>query len=77
MEARIDNGMEMKMMTVLRQLPRNSRIIRPVRQAAMVASRTTPEIEARTKNRLIPDRLNLQRLAGLRANLRQLRLGRL
>ena len=48
-EARMDSGMEMKMMRVLRQLPRNSRIIRPVRQAAMVASRTTPEMEAFTK----------------------------
>ncbi len=48
MEARMDSGMEMKMMRVLRQLPRNSRIIRPVSTAAMVASRTTPEIEALT-----------------------------
>ena len=49
MEARIDNGIEMVMIRVLRQLPRNNRIINPVRAAAMVASRITPEIAARTK----------------------------
>ncbi len=37
------------MMMVLRQLPRKSRIIRPVRTAAMTASRTTPMIDPRTK----------------------------
>jgi len=49
MEARIDSGMETKIMRVLRQLPRNSRIINPVRHAAIVASRTTPEMAPRTK----------------------------
>ena len=38
------------MISVLRQLPRKSRIISPVRQAAIVASFTTPLIEARTKS---------------------------
>ena len=37
------------MMTVLRQLPRNSRIIAAVRQAAITASRMTPLTAARTK----------------------------
>ena len=35
---------------VLRQLPRKIRIISAVRQAAMIASRTTPLIEARTNS---------------------------
>ena len=39
MEVRIESGMETAIITVLRQLPRNSRIISPVRQAAMIASR--------------------------------------
>ncbi len=47
-ELRIDSGIETAMITVLRQLPRNTRIISAVRQAAMSASRSTPEIEART-----------------------------
>ncbi len=37
------------MISVLRQLPRKIRIISAVRQAAMIASCTTPSIEARTK----------------------------
>ena len=36
------------MISVLRQLPKKIRIISPVRQAAMIASRTTPLMEART-----------------------------
>jgi hypothetical protein len=48
MDVRIDNGIEIVMISVLRQLPRNSRIRRPVSAAAMTASRTTPEIAART-----------------------------
>ena len=36
------------MISVLRQLPRKIRIISAVRQAAIIASRTTPLIEART-----------------------------
>jgi hypothetical protein len=49
MEARIDSGIDSAMIRVLRTLPRNSRIIRPVRAAAMTASRTTPDIAERTK----------------------------
>ena len=41
-EVRIESGIEMQTISVLRQLPRNSRIIRPVRPAAISASRTTP-----------------------------------
>ena len=47
-EARIDSGIEMAMMRVLRQLPRNSSIISAVSAAAITASRTTPSIAART-----------------------------
>ena len=45
----MESGMEMQTISVLRQLPRNSRIIKPVRPAAIKASRTTPLMEARTK----------------------------
>ena len=48
-EARIESGMEIAMMRVLRQVPRNRRIMSAVRLAAITASRTTPEIAARTK----------------------------
>jgi len=48
-DIRIDSGIDAAMMSVLRQLPRKIRIIRPVRQAAIVASLSTPSIEARTK----------------------------
>ncbi len=49
METRIESGIETAMIIVLRQLPRKTRIMMPVRQAAMTASRTTPEMAARTK----------------------------
>jgi len=49
MEASIDSGIEIVMINVLRQLPRNSRIISPVSAAAIIASRITPEMAARTK----------------------------
>ncbi len=49
METRIESGIETAMMMVLRQLPRNSRIMAAVRQAAMIASRMTPLTAARTK----------------------------
>ncbi len=49
-ETRIESGIEMQTMIVLRQLPMNSRIISPVRQAAISASRRTPWIDARTNN---------------------------
>ena len=48
-ELRIESGIETAMISVLRQLPRKSRIISAVRHAAITASRTTPEIAARTK----------------------------
>ena len=49
-EVRIESGIEMAMISVLRQLPRNSRIISAVRQPAMIASCTTPSTAARTNN---------------------------
>ena len=42
-------GIEVAMMTVLRQLPRNVRIMKAVRQAAISVSLTTPLIAPRTK----------------------------
>ncbi len=48
-EHRIDKGIETAIMIVLRQLPRKIRIMIAVKQAAMIASRTTPLMEARTK----------------------------
>ena len=48
-ETRIDSGIEIITIRVLRQLPRKSRIISPVRPAAITASFTTPSTEARTK----------------------------
>ena len=41
-DVRIESGIETAMMTVLRQLPRKTRIMSAVRQAATIASRTTP-----------------------------------
>ena len=43
------SGIETAMISVLRQLPRKIRIIRPVRHAAMTPSRMTPFTAARTK----------------------------
>ena len=48
-EHRIDSGIETAMMSVDRQLPRNTRIMTAVRQAAIRASRTTPLMAPRTK----------------------------
>ena len=48
-EVRIANGIDVATIRVLRQDCRNSRIMSPVRQAAMVPSRSTPLIAARTK----------------------------
>jgi hypothetical protein len=47
-EVRMESGMETAMINVLRQLPRKSRIIKPVRQAATTASRMTDPTAART-----------------------------
>ncbi len=43
-----DSGIEVVTIRVERQLPRKSRIIRLVSAAAMIPSRTTPWIDART-----------------------------
>ena len=48
-EVRIAKGIEVAMMTVLRQLPRNVRIMKAVKHAAISVSRTTPLIAPRTK----------------------------
>jgi len=48
-EVRMESGIDTAMISVLRQLPRNSRIISAVRHAAMTASWMTPEMAARTK----------------------------
>ncbi len=47
---RMESGMESATMSVLRQLPRKSRIIAAVRHAAMRASTTTPSSAAFTKS---------------------------
>ena len=44
----MESGIEQQTISVLRQLPKNSRIIRPVSMAAMTASRTTPAMAERT-----------------------------
>ena len=49
-DERIASGIDTAMMTVLRQLPRKMRIMSAVRQAAMIASRTTPSMAARTNS---------------------------
>ena len=48
-EVRIDSGIDTAMISVLLQLPRNSRIMSAVSAAAITASRTTPSMAARTK----------------------------
>ena len=59
-EVRIDSGIETAMISVLRQLPRKSRIIRAVRQAAMIASRITPVIAAAHEDGLVGEQVDLQ-----------------
>ena len=49
-EQRIESGIDTAMITVLRQLPRKTRIISAVRHAAISASRSTPLIEAFTNS---------------------------
>ena len=56
-EVRIDSGIETAMMSVLRQLPRKSRIISAVRPAAISASRITPLTAASHEDRLVGQRL--------------------
>ena len=48
-EVRMESGMETAIIKVLRQLPRNRRIIAAVSRAAMRASLTTPLMAALTK----------------------------
>ena len=48
-EHRIESGIETAMMSVERQLPRKTRIMIAVRQAAIMASCSTPSMELRTK----------------------------
>src|SRR5258708_6571886 len=48
-EAKMDNGMEIAMITVLRQSPKKIRIMSAVSKAAIAASRTTPIMESVTK----------------------------
>ena len=48
-EPSTESGMDVAMMSVERQLPRKTRIIRLVRAAAMMPSRTTPLIAALMK----------------------------
>ena len=48
-DVKIYNGMEIAIIRVLRQLPRKSKIIKAVKQAAMMASRMTPLTAALTK----------------------------
>src|SRR5258708_8059685 len=47
-EAKMDNGIEIAMITVLRQSPKKIRIMTAVSRAAIAASRTTPSIESVT-----------------------------
>ena len=65
---RIESGIEVATISVLRQHRRNSRIINPVRQAAITPSRTTPEIEERT-NTLWSNRKSTLRLLGIPARI--------
>jgi hypothetical protein len=48
-DVRIARGIEVAMISVLRQLPRKVRIIKAVRHAAISVSLTTPLIAPRTK----------------------------
>ena len=47
---RIESGIETTTISVLRQLPRKSRIMTPVRHAAIAPSVTTPAMAARTNS---------------------------
>jgi len=48
-DVRMESGIDTAIISVLRQLPRKTRIMIPVRQAAITASRRTPLTDARTK----------------------------
>ena len=47
-DVRMDNGIEMQTINVLRQLPRNNKIISAVKQAAIAASLRTSLMDVRT-----------------------------
>ena len=59
-EQRIDSGIETAMMTVLRQLPRKSRIISAVRQAAMMRLAQHAVDRGAHEHRLIGQRRDLE-----------------
>ncbi len=61
-ETRIESGIETTTISVLRQLPRNSRIISAVSPAAMSASLTTPSIDGAHEHRLIEEQGDLELL---------------
>ena len=69
MEVRIDSGIDVTTISVLRQDPRNSRIISPVRQAAIAPSRSTPVMAARTKTLWSNRKSTLRLLRQARLNL--------
>ena len=60
-EPRMASGIEVAMMIVERQLPRNSRIIRLVRTAATTASKATPDTAPSTNSDWSPSSARLTR----------------
>ena len=68
-DTRIDSGIEMQMMIVLRQEPRNSRIIAAVKPAAITASFNTPMIDAQTKIDWSPTKSAFNSLGSVSINL--------
>ena len=73
-EQRIDSGIDMAMISVLRQLPRKTRIISAVRQAAITASRRTPLDRRAHEHRLVGQRLDLELRRQRRLDARAARL---
>ena len=59
-EVRIDSGIEVATISVLRHEPRNSRIIRAVSPAAIAPSLSTPVDGRPHEHRLVEERLQLQ-----------------
>ena len=49
-DVRIESGIDVSTTRVLRQLPRKSRIMTPVKHAAIAPSVSTPVMAARTKS---------------------------
>ena len=75
-EARIASGIEIVMISVERQLPRNSRIISPVSAAAITPSRITPETASLTNTDWSPTACSCRLLRQRFLDLRQQRLDR-